>query len=85
MKKNYWLKFFAFLNIYQPKTQLIKIHDSIDSSRQYGRLSENPKTGGSRELFLSENDFQTSAAVNFLKKHQNFSGLETNQRYEIQT
>ena len=28
-------------------------------------MLENKKTGDSRELFLSENDFQTSSTVNF--------------------
>ena len=37
------------------------------------------------ELFLPENDFQTSFAVNFPKNHPDFGGLETNQRLEIQT
>ena len=46
---------------------------------------ENQKTGGSRELLLPENDFQTSSAVNFQKKHPDFGGLETNWRHEIQT
>ena len=32
------------------------------------RLSENPKTGDSRELFQPENDFNTCSEVNFLKK-----------------
>ena len=30
----------------------------LDSSRPYGRLLENQKPGGSRKLFLPENDFQ---------------------------
>ena len=62
-KKTCWQKFFAFLNMYLSKTQLIKIHNSLDSSKPYGRLLENQKTGGSRELLLPENDFQTSSAV----------------------
>ena len=40
-----------------PKTHLIKALNSLDSSRPYGRLSENQKTGDSRELFLTEIDF----------------------------
>ena len=43
------------------------------------------KTEGYRELFLPENDFQTSPVVNFPKKHPDFGGLETNPRHEIQT
>ena len=49
-KKNCCQKFFAFLNAHKPKTQLIKALSSIDFSRSYGRLSQNPKTGGFREL-----------------------------------
>ena len=51
--------FFAFLNTYKPKTQLISALNSIDSSRTYGRLSQNPITSGFRESFLHENDFKT--------------------------
>ena len=58
-KKKRWRKFFAVLHWI-----------CIDSSRPYGRLLENQKTGGSRELFLPENDFQTSSAVNFQKNIQ---------------
>ena len=83
-KENCWLKFSAFLNAYLPKTQLIKIHNFFDSFRPYGRLLENQKTRGSRELFLPENVFQTSSAVNFPKKHPDFEGLETNGRHKIQ-
>ena len=46
----------------------------IDSSRSYKRPLENQKTEGSRELFLPENDFQTSAIVFFQK---NIEILET--------
>ena len=56
--------------------QLIKIHNSLDSSRPYGRLLENQKTWDSRELFLLENDFQTSFAGNFQKNHPDFGGLQ---------
>ena len=83
-KKNCWQNIFAFLNAYYPKTQLIKIYNFLDSSRPYGRLLENPKTRGCRELFLPENDFQTSSTQIFPKKHLHFGGLETNQRHEIQ-
>ena len=58
--------------------QLIKIHSSLDSSRPYGRLLENQNTGGSRELFLPENDCRTSSTKIFPKKHPDFGGLETN-------
>ena len=84
-KKIFSAEFFAFLNVYYPKTHLIKALNSLDSSRPNGRLSQNPKTGGFRELFLPENDFKTCSTVNFPKKHPDFGGLETNQRHEIQT
>ena len=70
---------------YYPKTHLIIALNSLDSSRLYGRLLENQKTGGSRELFLPENDFQTSSTKIFQKKHLDFGGLETNRRHEIHT
>ena len=35
-------------------------------------MLENSKTGASRESFQSENDFEISSAVNFLKKHPDF-------------
>ena len=35
--------FFAFLNAFKPKNQLIKAFNSIGSSRSYGRLSQNEK------------------------------------------
>ena len=37
------------------------------------------------ELFLSENDFQTSSSKVFPKKYPDFGGLETSLRHEIQT
>ena len=37
-KKGSGQNFFAFLNFYQPKTQLIEIHNSLDSYRPYGSL-----------------------------------------------
>ena len=84
-KKIFRQKFLAFLNFYYPKTHLVKALCSLDSSRSYGRLLENPKTGGSRDLFLPESDFKPSSTVNFLRKHPDFRGLETNRRHEIQT
>ena len=50
------------------KPQLIKIHNSLDSSRPERRLLKNKKIETFRELFLPENDFQTSSTVNFQKK-----------------
>ena len=38
---------------------------SCHSSRPYRKLLENPKIGGFRELFMSENDFKTCYAVSF--------------------
>ena len=68
----------AFSNTCQPKTQLIKIHNSLESSRPYGSLLENPKTWDSRELFLPENDFKTFCTVNYRKwlKNRNLWFLE---------
>ena len=52
-----WQKFFAFLNAFWPKPQLIKALNSLDSSISYGRLLQNQKTEDSRELFLPKNNF----------------------------
>ena len=68
-KKNFWQKLLAFLNVNYPRTNLIKAPYCLDSSRPNGRLLQNPKTGGFRELFLPENDFKTCSTVNFPKKH----------------
>ena len=84
-KQNCWQKFIVFLNARYSKTHLLKALNSLDSSRTYGRLSENQKTGGSRELFLPENDFRTRSTKNSLKNHLDFGELETNQRHEIQS
>ena len=77
-KKKIRQKFLAFLNVYYPKTHLIKALYSLDSSRPNGRLSQNPKTGGFRELFLPENDFKTCSRVNSRKwlKNRNLWFLE---------
>ena len=53
------------LHTYEPKTELMKVLNSLDSSRSYERLLENPKTRASTELFLPCNDFKTSSTVNF--------------------
>ena len=37
----------------------------IDSSKLYRRLLVNPKTGGSRKLFVFENDFKTYFSKTF--------------------
>ena len=47
-------------------------------SRPNRRLLENQKVGGSKELFLPEDDFKTCSAVNFPKNHADFGGPETN-------
>ena len=82
-KENCWLKFSAILNAYLLKTQLIKIHNFFDSFRPNGRLLENQKTRGSRELFLPENDFKTCSTVNCRRwlKNRNFYFLEFYLKY----
>ena len=71
-KKKIRQKFLAFLNVYYPKTHLIKALYSLDSSRPNETLSQIPKTERFRELFLPENDFKTYLAVSFPKKHPDF-------------
>ena len=61
----------------------IPTNPKLDLFRTYGRLLENPKTGHSREFFLSENNFKPCSAVNS-KKIWDFGGPETDQRFEIQ-
>ena len=85
-QKKFWWNYFCIFECLLTLECLLMSTNSLDSSRSYERLLENQKTGGSRELFLPENDFQTSSAVNFpKKKHPDFGGLENNQRNEIQT
>ena len=62
---------------------IIKGLNSVDFARLNGRLLQNPKTRGFRELFLPKNDLQTCSAANFTKKHEYFGSLETNRRHEI--
>ena len=69
-KKKLLAEMFCILNVYYPKTYLIKVFNSLDSSRPYERLLENHKTGGSRELFVPENCFQTSSTKHFPKNIQ---------------
>ena len=76
---------FGIFECLLPQTHLMKTLYSLDSSRSYGRVLENPKTGASRNLFLLESDFKISSTVNFLKKYPDFGGLKTNQRHETQT
>ena len=82
-KKNWQQKIFSIFEDFYHQTHLIKSLNTFDSSRPYGKLLENQKTGGSKELFLHENDFQNSSTKNITKKHPDFGGLETNQRHEI--
>ena len=58
-KKICWQDVFAFLNGYYFNTHLIKAPNSLGPCTPYGRVLENLKTGGFRELFLPENDFET--------------------------
>ena len=78
-------KIFAFLNVSFPKTHLIQSLNSLGSSRPYGRLLANQKTGGSKELFLPKSDLQNSPKKFFPKKHADFGGLQTNRRHKILT
>ena len=39
-------------------------------------MLENQKIGGSKELFLPEDDFQNSSTENLSKKHASFGGLD---------
>ena len=68
--KNSWQECFAFLNAYYLYTHLIKAVNSFDSSRTCGRLLENPKTGGFRELFPPENNFKKCSVISFPKNIQ---------------
>ena len=54
-KKKLLAEIFHIFEYLLPKTHLIKDINSLDSSRPNGRVLENQKTGGSRELFLPEN------------------------------
>ena len=72
--------FFAFLNVYYPKTQLIKFSTILILPYHKNNYYKIKKTGGSRELFLAEYDFQTSSPVNFYKEYPDFGGLKTNRR-----
>ena len=76
-------KFLAFLNASYPKTHLINL-STLDSSRPYGRLLENKKTRGSKELFLFGNDFQNSSTKRFPKSIQILETWKPT-RHEIQT
>ena len=63
-KKIFSAEFFAFLNVYYPKTHLIKALNSLDSSRPYGRLLENQKNRElSRIMDNKINKFHGSALI----------------------
>ena len=66
-KKRMLTEIFGFFEYLLTQTQLTKIHNSLDFSRSYGRLSENPKRWGSKELFLPESNFKTCSSVNSTK------------------
>ena len=51
-KKEMSDKILVFLNVYYPKTHLIKALYSLDSSRSYGGKSKNPKAGASTMLVI---------------------------------
>ena len=76
-KKNFRQKFFPFLNVYYPKNHLTKALNSLDFSRLKGRLSQNPKIGGFRELFLPKIIYKLAPQKFFQKNHPDFEGLET--------
>ena len=68
-QKTFLQKLFAFdwLLTQNSSNQALKYFDSF---RPQKRLLQNQKTGGSREFFRPENDFQTSSTVNFSKNIQ---------------
>ena len=64
MPRNLLTEFFLhFWMSNNPKTKLIKIHKSLDSSRPHEKLLEHPKTWGSMELPLLEIDFKSCSIV----------------------
>ena len=76
--------FCIFECLLPPKNHLIKVLNSPDSFRPNGRLSQNKKKRGFKELALPGNDLKTCSTVNFPKeKYPDFGVLETN--HEIQT
>ena len=78
MKKKLLAEIFEFLNVYYSEIHLIKALNSLDSSKPHNWLLKIQKIGGSRKLFMPENDFQTCFKVNFSKKYPDFGGLKTN-------
>ena len=84
-QKKFSAEIFGILNVYYPKSHLIKALYSLDSPRSNGRLSQNLKTGGFRELFLLENNFKTCLAVNFQKNIQILEAWKTtkNMKFDL--
>ena len=79
------MKFLTFLNACQTKTQLIKIHNSLYSSRSYGRMLEIIKKQGALENYYCLEMISKLALQQIIqKKHPDLGSLETNQRHEIQ-
>ena len=52
---------------------------------QVKTITKFKKTGGFRELFLSENYFKSCSTVSFPKKHPDFGGLKTSERQNSDT
>ena len=80
-----WENFLCIFECLLTQNPTNKAVNSLDSSRTYGWVLENPAARGSRELFLPANDFKTCYAAGFPKKLPDFGGLETKQRHELQT
>ena len=76
--------FFAYLHAYYFKAHLMEAFNSLDSSKPYGRLLENPKTGCFLKLFLPENDFKNCSAIS-LPKQKARLWMPLNQTHDIQT
>ena len=74
-KKHLGRIFLHFSMPINPKPNKSRL-SALAISGSYGRLLQNPKTGGFRESFLPENDFKTCSTVNFPIKHPDFSSLE---------
>ena len=62
---------------------LIKALNSLDSSRTCGRLLENPKTGGFRELFRPENNFKKCSVISFPKNLQSLEAWKPTKNMKL--
>ena len=69
-KKKFLAEIFCIFECVLLPNPSIKALNSLDSSRPNGRLSQSPKAGAFRELFVPKNDFKTCSAVNFPKNMQ---------------